>query len=164
TAAPARRADIPYVSPLRADSAQDAIGVGGLPRIAPAEPIPTHAPSSVHSTDPEWDDEPSLPDEARGRAAQAATATTEPLETSRPDRALHVRFGGAPADQLIRAMETFRQVIRERPGETRVVVHVAGPGGAALPMELKQAVAYDADLLAEIQRRLGEGVAHISFG
>ena len=80
-----------------------------------------------------------------------------------PDRVLHVRFGGAPADQLVRAMETFRQLIRERPGDTRVVVHVPAPGGAALPMELKQAVAYDADLLAEVRRRLGEGVAQISL-
>ena len=56
-------------------------------------------------------------------------------------------------------METFRQLVRERPGETRVVVHIPAPGGSALPMELKQAVAYDADLLAEVQRRLGTGIA-----
>jgi hypothetical protein len=28
---------------------------------------------------------------------------------------------------------------------------------------LKQAVAYDVDLLAEVQRRLGEGVAQVSL-
>jgi hypothetical protein len=60
-------------------------------------------------------------------------------------------------------MEAFRQLVRERPGETRVVVHVPAPGGAALPMELKQMVAYDADLLAEVGRRLGEGVATVSL-
>ncbi len=56
-------------------------------------------------------------------------------------------------------METFRRLIRERPGDTRVVVHVPAPGaGRALPMELGRGVAYDADLLAEVRRRLGEGV------
>ena len=80
-----------------------------------------------------------------------------------PDRVLHVSFGGAPADQLVRAMELFRQLVRERPGDTRVVVHVPAPGGVALPMELKQAVAYDAELLSEVQRRLGEGVARVSL-
>ncbi|MBA3876733.1 MAG: DNA polymerase III subunit alpha [Anaerolinea sp.] len=158
---PARRADVPYVSPLRAD----ATPVTTLPRIAPAEPIPTYPSPSVEAADlgSYRDDEPALPDEARTRAVAAATATTAPLETAGPDRVLSVRFGGAPADQLVHAMETFRQLIRERPGDTRVIVHVPAPGGAALPMELKQAVAYDAELLAEVHRRLGEGVVSISL-
>jgi hypothetical protein len=59
-------------------------------------------------------------------------------------------------------METFRQLARERPGETRVVVHVPAPGGTALPMELRAGVAYDAELVAEIRRRLGEGVVQLS--
>jgi len=45
--------------------------------------------------------------------------------------------------------------VRERPGETRVVVYVPAPGGSSLPMSLTTRVAYDADLVAEIQRRLG---------
>jgi hypothetical protein len=60
-------------------------------------------------------------------------------------------------------MEAFRQLVRERPGETRVVVHVPAPGGAALPMELRTSVAYDADLLDEVRRRLGEGVVDLSL-
>jgi DNA polymerase-3 subunit alpha len=157
----ARRADIPYVSPLRAEAAP----VATLPPIAPGEPVPTYPAERAGAGGgaPDRDDEPALPDEARAQAMVAATAATTPLETAGPTRVLHVRFGGAPADQLVRAMETFRQLIRERPGETRVVVHVPAPGGAALPMELKQAVAYDADLLAEAQRRLGAGVAQISL-
>ena len=144
---PARRADVPYVSPLRADAA-DLASVAALPRIAPAEPVPTYAPAApgVGAPASDRDDEPALPDEARTRAAAEATAATAPLETAGPDRVLHVSFGGAPADQLVRAMELFRQLVRERPGDTRVVVHVPAPGGAALPMELKQAVAYDAEL------------------
>jgi hypothetical protein len=55
-------------------------------------------------------------------------------------------------------MESFRQIARERPGETRVVVYVPAQGGASLPMELRAGVAYDAELLAEVRRRLGEGI------
>ncbi|MBI2775903.1 MAG: DNA polymerase III subunit alpha [Chloroflexi bacterium] len=156
----ARRTDIPYVSPLR----PDAEPLPGVP-IAPAEPVPTDLSGLATSSPgvPERDDEPALPDEARMRVVAAATAGTVPTATAGVGQILHVRFGGAPADQLVRAMETFRQLIRERPGETRVIVHVPAPGGAALPMELKQAVAYDADLLDEVRRRLGDGVARISL-
>jgi hypothetical protein len=158
---PSRRADVPYVSPLRADAQPSA----ALPRIAPAEPVPTYAaaPVGAVATAADRDDEPALPDEVRTRAVAEAAAATAPLEMAGPDRVLHVSFGGAPVDQLVRAMELFRQLVRERPGETRVVVHVPAPGGAALPMELKQAVAYDAELLSEVQRRLGEGVARVSL-
>jgi hypothetical protein len=62
-------------------------------------------------------------------------------------------------------METFKAVLRDRPGETRVVIHVPGPGGGtALPMELRRGVAYDAELLAELRRRLGEGLVDIHLG
>jgi hypothetical protein len=53
-------------------------------------------------------------------------------------------------------------VIRQRPGETRVVVHVDVAGGGGLPIELKP-VAYDAELLAEVHRRLGDGVVELSL-
>jgi hypothetical protein len=56
-------------------------------------------------------------------------------------------------------METFKAVLRDRPGATRVVIHVpASSGGASLPMELRRGVAYDAELLAEVRRRLGDGL------
>ena len=157
-AAHTARPSVGYVSPLRADAVQP---VATLPRIAPAEPIPAHEPSDDRGPDPmhDHDDSPSLPDEVRRQVVAAATAVTTPIESANLGQILHVRFGGAPADQLVRAMETFRQLVRERPGETRVVVHIPAPGGSALPMELKQAVAYDADLLAEVQRRLGTGIA-----
>jgi hypothetical protein len=168
---PTRRADVPYVSPLRAGAAAAVAAdpVGGvrdapaaLPSIDPPAPVPTYADASPDAVARERDDEPPLPDEARIRAVAEAGAVTAPLEAAGQDHVLHVRFGGAPADQLVRAMELFRQLVRERPGETRVVVHVPAPGGSALPMELKQAVAYDAELLAEVHRRLGE-VARVSL-
>ncbi|MEO5918927.1 MAG: OB-fold nucleic acid binding domain-containing protein, partial [Candidatus Limnocylindrales bacterium] len=158
--ATARRADIPYVSPLR----PDAEPVAGLPSIAPAEPIPTYAGAGpTNGSVSDRDEEPALPDEARARAAEAVVAPTIPLEAPGTNQVMHVRFGGAPPEKLVRAMETFRQLTRERPGDTRVVVHVPAPGGSALPMELKQTVAYDAELLAEVARRLGEGVVQISL-
>ena len=61
-------------------------------------------------------------------------------------------------------METFRQLLRAHPGSTRVVIHVpSGRSGGELPMELRSGVAYDAELLAEVHRRLGPGAAALSL-
>jgi hypothetical protein len=110
------------------------------------------------------EDEPALPDEARARAASESAAPTSQVE-SHPDQILHVRFGGGAPDRLVLAMETFRTLLRERPGQTRVVLHVPAPsGGAALPMELSRRVAYDADLLSEVRRRLGDGLVELRLG
>jgi hypothetical protein len=153
------RPGVPRVSPLRADA------VALLPAIAPATPIPTYvepddlATSSARGI--EIDDEPALPDEARARVAMESAAPTAQVE-SQPDQVLHVRFGGAAPDRLILAMETFRTLLRERPGATRVVLHVPAPtGGATLPMELNRRVAYDSELLSEVRRRLGDGLVDL---
>ena len=83
--------------------------------------------------------------------------------TPGPQTILHVRFAGTAApDRVVGAMETFKAVLRDRPGATRVVIHVPAPGGgAALPMELRRGVAYDAELLAEVRRRLGDGLVEL---
>jgi len=71
----------------------------------------------------------------------------------------------AGPDRLVSAMEAFKLLLRDRPGATRVVLHVpAGGGGAALPMELRAGVAYDAELLSEVRRRLGEGLVDLQLG
>lgn len=148
---------VPYVSPRR--------GGGGpatdLPQITPAEPIGAHValPGGVPPDD--GHDEPAVPDEARARIMADATAET-PVDAG-PNTVLHVKFASiAPNDRVIGAMETFKAVLRDRPGETRVIIHVPGPGGGvALPMELRRGVAYDAELLAEIRRRLGDGLVEI---
>jgi len=143
------RPGVPRVSPLRAEAVAAA-----MPPIEPAEPIPTYVGD---------DDEPALPDEARAREAQASAAPTPQIE-SQPDQVLHVRFGGAAPDRLVLAMETFRTLLRERPGGTRVVLHVpATSGSTTLPMELSRRVAYDADLLSEVRRRLGEGLVDLQL-
>jgi len=107
---------------------------------------------------PDDRDEPSVPDEARARIVADAMDDT-PVEAG-PTAVLHVNFAAlAPGDRVVTAMEAFKAVLRDRPGETRVVIHVPGPSGTpTLPMELRRGVAYDAELLAEIRRRLGDGL------
>jgi len=136
--------------------------VSTLPRIAPVAPVPTYEDVPGGAPALERDAEPALPDEARARVAADADAATAPLEAAPIGSVLHVRFGTVPAAQLVGAMEAIRGLIRERPGETRVVVHVPAVGGGVLPMELRTGIAYDADLLAEVQRRLGQGIVQLS--
>ncbi len=97
-------------------------------------------------------------------AAGHAAAPTSAMESGL-DQVLHVRFSTqAGADRLVGAMETFRRVLRQRPGGTKVVIHLpAGGGGPALPMELRSGVAYDAELLAEVRRQLGDGLVELSL-
>ena len=109
----------------------------------------------------EHDKSPAVPDEARARIVADATAGA-PTDAG-PQTVLHVRFAGtAPTDRVVGAMESFKAVLRERPGETRVVIHLpAAGGGATLPMELRRGVAYDAELLAEVRRRFGDGLVEL---
>jgi hypothetical protein len=156
--------EIPYVSPLRADARPPE----PVPTqsITPAEPIPTYRePAALERLAPDRDEEPALPDEARDRMADAAAAATSPVDAA-AGAVLHVRFaGGAAAERLVGAMEAFKNLLIERPGSTRVVLHVPSQSGStALPMELRRGVAYDAELLAEVRRRLGEGLVELSLG
>ena len=158
--------DIPYVSPLRAEYRREAPSNGGAAnRIAPVEPIPTYQePPGLERLTPDDDVEPALPDEARDRAAVALRAPTPPVDAS-PNAILHVTFAGtAGTDRVVGAMEAFKGLLVEHPGATRVVLHVPAPsGGASLPMELRRGVAYDAELLSEVRRRLGEGIVELSL-
>ena len=142
------------VSPLRSE-----VGSAELPRIVPAVPVPTDLePADLGRLSPD-DDEPSLPDEASALVVEAAQAPTAQVEAA-ADQVLHVRFTVGTGTEG--AMETFRQVIRSHPGGTRVVLHVpGGRGGGELPMELRLGVAYDAELLAEVGRRLGPGAVEL---
>jgi DNA polymerase-3 subunit alpha len=172
------------VSPLRG---------GGLELVVAAEPVPAPTPpvpqapaaatrgaappASLMPPEPltgepgpddlaslSWDDdEPALPDEARAAVAKAEAAPTAPLEA--PERGvLQVGFAGtADPDWIVRAMEELRAVFRERPGDTRVVVELPGPDGAVSAMEIRSGVAYDAELLAEVRRRLGDGLIKLTL-
>jgi DNA polymerase-3 subunit alpha len=166
-----RRPEIEYVTPLRGgvmpeggplERAGAAGAVSTLPRIAPAEPVTTYPEPRG---EPELDDhdvEPALPDEARSRVAAEAGAGTTPMEALLPGSALHVRFGAAPAAQVVEAFKVITQLVKERPGDTEVVVHVPAPGGRPQPMPLPRRVAYDAELIAEVRRRLGDAFVQLS--
>ena len=106
-----------------------------------------------------------LPDEVGGSARLASSVATAPTEASATG-VLHVRFNrGAAPDRLVDAMEQVRALLRSRPGGTRVVIHLPQGGGRdTLPMELRTGVAYDADLLAEVSRRLGSGLVDLHLG
>ena len=137
-------------------------GVSTLPRIAPAEPVSTYGEVPGAPELAEHDVEPALPDEARSRAAAEASAATDPIQSIPVGSALHIRFSAAPATQVVDAFKTITQLVRERPGDTEVVVHVPAPGGKVEPWPLPRRVAYDADLLAEVRRRLGDALVQLS--
>jgi hypothetical protein len=143
-----------------------AVGPGSAP--LPPEPVPTYAEPPglapfAGSGEIEASEGPPLPDEARSAATAAALAPSRPLEAA-PGAVLNVRFTReAGTDRVVSAMQAFRSLLRERPGATRVVVHVPAPGGSALPMELR-GVAYDSELVAEVRRRVGDGVIDLQLG
>jgi hypothetical protein len=136
-----------------------------MPRIQPAEPISAYPEpaGAIAVADGAHDlhEEPSVPDEARARIV--ADATSDAPVSAGPESILHVRFEVAAApDRLVNAMEAVKALLRDRPGATRVVIHVpASGGGPTLPMELRRGVAYDAELLAEVRRRLGDGLVDL---
>jgi hypothetical protein len=152
----------PAASPSAPTAAQSAPAGPPSPAIAPDEPVATYdEPPGARLAAPDLDDDPPLPDEARLRAVDAAGAPTPPTDSS-PGGVLHVRFStAAGSERVVAAMETLKSVIRDRPGSTRVVLHVPAGGTTPLPMELRRGVAYDAELLAEVQRRLGEGLVEL---
>jgi hypothetical protein len=169
TFVPGRRPEIEYVSPLRGGVSpsegpwERTAGVAStLPRIAPAAPVSTYGEAPGEPDLGDHDLEPALPDEARSRVAAEAAADTAPMEAILPGSALHVRFASAPASQVVEAFKVITQLVKERPGDTEVVVHVPAPGGRPQPMPLPRRVAYDADLLAEVRRRLGDALVQLS--
>jgi hypothetical protein len=159
------------VSPVRDEVAGTAAALDpASPPLVPAEPIPTYfeppdlasATASAAGDSRDEPDEPPLPDEARARAAAAAEAPSVPIEAA-PGAVLNVQFAqDAGRDRVVSAMRAFQALLRERPGQTPVVVHVPAPGGTA-PMPLR-GVAYDAELLAEVRRRVGDGVIELRLG
>jgi len=145
----ADRVAVAAVSPLRAGARAVEASPARMPDLVPAAELR------------EDDDEPAFPDEVSAQVARAASAPTLPVEAG-ADQVLHVRFTGGSGTEG--AMEAFQQLLRAHPGATRVVIHVpSGRSGGELPMELRSGVAYDAELVAEVQRRLGPGAASLSL-
>ena len=163
--APATRT-IPHVSPLRGGGVlgtiEIRIGGGGavagppMPRPRPTPPLAEPPePRSITGLDDDRE-EPPLPDEAR-RAVTATLAPDAPTlpETARPGQVLQVRFARADEARLVEAFEALRAVVAAHPGETPVVLHLPAPGGQVQPMQLRTGVAFDAELVAELHRRIG---------
>ena len=141
----------------------DAPGPASPAPARPAEPMSSvPAPDDLATLAPERE-EPPLPDEARDAAARASAAPTAPLEAP-ASGTLNVSFTrGAETGRIVLAMEELRALFKERSGGTRVVFHIPGERGATLPMEVRGGVAYDAELLAEVRRRLGEGLVRLEL-
>jgi hypothetical protein len=131
-----------------------------MPSPLPAEPLSAApGPDDLAYLAPDRE-EPPLPDEARNAAARVASAPTAPVEAGAGF--LNIRFTrGADPGRIVTAMQELRAVLKARPGDTRVVFHVPQPSGEALPMEIRSGVAYDTELVAEVQRRLGEGLVRL---
>jgi DNA polymerase-3 subunit alpha len=160
---------VPLVSPLRGGDVTGTVDVlvrAGGPAARPALPIPAAGPAPAPAagpvTDPVMtaasldtrDDEPPWPDEAAQREVAAAERPTAPIEAG-PGRTLHVRFSAAPMERVVEAFGALRESFAGRPGDTPVVLHVPAGGGREQPMQLRVGVAYDAELLGEVQRRVG---------
>jgi hypothetical protein len=130
--------------------------------IPPQEPVEPVEPVSGPSQPPAFDEltpyeteEPPLPEEASEAVASAAQAETVPLEAG-PGQVLHVGFGPASDERLVAVFEELRSLIRSRPGDTPIVLHIPAGSGRTQEMRLGVGVAYDAELASEIGRRFGE--------
>ena len=158
---------IPRVSPLRGGIHEGFVEVvinghpappsPPEPRSVPAEPV------SIAVVAGDGSDEPPLPDEARRALAASEQALTQAVQAV-SGQALHIRFVAAPPDEIVRGFETLREIIHQHPGETSVVLAIPAGGGREQRMELRVGVAYDAELLADVRRRLGERLVELSLG
>ncbi len=159
---------VPHVSPLRGGGVlgelvvQVAASAGSGAAARAAGPTP----ATAHESDPgaSWsEDESALPPEAAQAEARQAAAPTRPIEAA--GATLHLRFGALSGDELADAFAGVREILGGRPGQTSVMLQVPLGDGRTQPMELRTRVAYDAELLAELERRFGGSVvAELSPG
>ena len=122
--------------------------------VSEAGPFPA---ASVATALPDTDEEPPLPDEAVERLVAEEQAATLPTEAS-AGRVLNVRFTASDQEAVVAAFKTLREIIHERPGDTSVVLHIPAGPGRSQRMELRVGVAYDAELVAGIKRRVGDAI------
>jgi DNA polymerase III subunit alpha len=171
---------VPRVSPLRGSQPEGTITVtiGGAPtagpgpRGVPAVEVPAEgfppldippqepldplagpvAPPAFDGLGPEDSDDPPMSEEATAAVASAAAARTMPVAAG-PDQVLHIRFAQAEDDRLVAVFEGLKAIIKSRPGETAVVLHIPAGGGRTQEMHLGAGIAYDSELVAECGRR-----------
>ncbi len=156
---------LPWVSPLRDGGVKGELvwrlGAPARPLVTvdPADGLPE--PTSLVSLETA-SEEPPFPEEAQRLVAAFAEAPTVAL-TSRPDQALHVRFTITAAESVSRGFETLRAVVHDHPGETPLVVHIPAARGGTQAMQLRRGVAYDGELLHDLERRLGPGLVRLEL-
>ena len=108
--------------------------------------------------------EPALPDEARSRVAAEAASRTPRRSRRSVGGVLHVHFarasarGGVRGDRGDHAIDP--RAPRRHPGRRPRPARWR----ARAEMPLGRRVAYDAELLAEVRRRLGEGIVDLRLG
>ena len=153
------RRTIPHVSPLRGGGLLGErvidvpVGAGGALAVRGIErPAARPAAAELPEPSPFSDDEPPLPAEAERARARQAAAPTRAVEAP-PGEALHLHFGSLSGEGLAKAFAGVREILRARPGQTPVILDVPLGDGRTQPMELRTRVAYDTELLAELDRR-----------
>ena len=127
-----------------------------MPRPRPAAPLSEPPePRSVAGLEDDRE-EPPLPDEAR-RAVTATLAPDAPTlpETAQPGQVLQVRFARADEARLVEAFEALRAVVAAHPAIRPSSCTCRRAGGRVQQMQLRTGVAFDAELVAELHRRVG---------
>ena len=121
----------------------------------PAEPVTgPEPPAAFDGLAADANEEPPLPEEAGAAITLAGQATTQPVEAG-PGQDLHVRFVAGPNDRIVAAFAELRTIIKSRPGQTPVVLHIPAGGRQVQEMRLGVGIAYDTELLGQIERQLG---------
>ena len=134
--------------------AADGLDVRG--RRGPPEPLSGPLePPAFRGLALDRDEEPPLPDEVGSVIAAEATAASVATEAG-PGQVLHVHFGSAPNERIVAAFAELRTLIKSRPGQTPVVLHIPAGAGRTQEMRLGVGIAYDAELLADVRRRFGD--------
>ncbi|HUG48543.1 MAG TPA: DNA polymerase III subunit alpha [Candidatus Limnocylindria bacterium] len=153
---------VPRVSPLRGGGGEGTVEVLIGERRLPSPPVRLPQPTSLAAVAAGDAEEPPLPDEVRHELERSEQAATVPLQAA-PGQALHIRFVSAPQEDIVDGFRTLREIIRQHPGETGVVLRIPAGDGRERRMDLRLGVAYDAELLAQIRRRLGDRLIEVAL-
>ncbi len=101
---------------------------------------------------------------ARDPASDTPPVAQPPSRSLQADpRVLRIRFRRRPEEEIVGSFRALREIFRQHPGQTSVELRVPVGTGREQRMELRLGVAYDEELVAEIQRRLGDQLVELSL-